>query len=459
MRLIKIVPLILVMSILAGKAAGQIFSPEASDSFGAAYNVAGGTDKVFIYNIEKYHQGRTIAIVALSEDKLTGWNFNWSVYDHNAHTYIPIPGASSGFSSTLDTLTVSSGYQVTMTKGSVTSVYRVWLVFNDFQVEITNKDAENKLQFGYYNCSSLDLRSDTTAYPSYYYNPVNGNRIKIVNNYTIRWTTDNPEAGIPPSKLITRVSNPPFEDTWYKVNVTDRFKLVRIDSVFYVSIQSNAEFTTQPTYVPLDSAGYPGKNYKMYYKDDILSAPGKYKFDISASKNSVSYELNFGDGEILVTDTAGTDIEHEYKKPGSYKVTLTTKSDKPYECVDSVNADPDLVLKYGVFGLPNVFSPDHEYTLENYETSENDIFRSEDVSVVTIEITIFDRAGRKMHEYSGDIRDWKGWDGNVMNSSRKAPEGVYYWAVSTLIYFKNPDPNDPPIKKEVYSGFFHLYRQ
>ena len=76
--------------------------------------------------------------------------------------------------------------------------------------------------------------------------------------------------------------------------------------------------------------------------------------------------------------------------------------------------------------------------LKIYE-AENDIFRSGDVSVVTIEITIFDRAGRKMHEYSGDIRDWKGWDGQVMNSSRKAPEGVYYWAVSTLIYFKDPD--------------------
>lgn len=454
MRLIKIVPLIVIMSILCAKAAGQIFSPEASDSFGAAYNVAGGTDKVFIYNIEKYQQGRTIAIVALSEDKLTGWTFNWSVYDHNAHTYIPIPGASSGWSSTLDTLTVSSGYQVTMTKGSVTSVYRVWLVFNDFQVVITNKDADNKLQFGYYNCSSLDLRSDTTAYPSYYYNPVNGNRIKIVNTYTIRWTTDNPEAGIPPSKLITRVSNPPSEDTWYKVNVTDRFKLVRADSVLYVSIQSKAEMAA-PVYVDLDSANYPGKMYQLYYDKDSRSAPGRYKFDISGSKNSVSYELKFGDGEILVTDTAGSAIEHEYQKPGKYTVTLTTKSDKPYECIDSVNADPEPELKYAIFNLPNVFSPDGGLTTENLHN--NNVFRSEDISVVTIEITIFDRAGRKMHTYSGDIRDWKGWDGNVMNSSRKAPEGVYYWAVSTLIYFKDPVKDD--IKKEVYSGFFHLYRQ
>jgi hypothetical protein len=458
MRLIKIAPLLFVMCILAGKAAGQVFSPEASDSFGAAYNAAGGTDKVFIYNIEKYQQGRTIAIVALPEDRQTGWNFSWAVYDNTANTYIPIPGVTSGWSSALDTLTVSAGYQVTMTKGSVTSVYRVWIVFNDFQVVITNKDTENKLQFGYYNCSSLDLRSDTTANPSYYYNPVNGNRIKIVNSYTIRWTTDNPQAGIPPSRLITRVSNPPSEDTWYKINVTDRFKLLRTDSVFYKSIQSRAEMAA-PQYLELDSSNYPGKNYQMYYSpandDKNKSAPGKYRFDISGSKNSVNYEIKFGDDSVMVTDTASASIEHEYQKPGTYHVTLITKSAMPYECVDSVNAD--VSLGYGIFLMPNVFSPDQEYTLENYKDAQNDIFRSEDVSVVTIDITIFDRAGRKMHEYSGNIREWKGWDGQVMNSSRKAPEGVYYWAVSTLIYFKDPVKDN--IKKEVYSGFFHLYRQ
>jgi len=453
MRLKKIVPLILVMIILVVPAAGQIFSPEASDSFGAAYNAAGGTDKVFVYNLEKYKQRRTVSVVAVSDDRLAGWNFDWAIYDPNADTYLPIPGTTTGWSSVLDTVSVTSGYQVTMTKGSVSTVYRVWLIFNDFQVTITNKDAENKLQFGYYNCSSLDLRSDTTAFPSYYYNPVTGNRIKIVNNYTIRWTTDNPEAVTPPSKLITRVSTPPSEDTWYKVNVTDRFKLLRTDSVFYESIQSQAKMST-PVYVDLDSAGYPGKNYELYYNTGIKSAPGRYRIDISGSKNSLSYKIDFGDGEILETDTAGTAIEHEYKKPGKYKVTLTTKSDKPYECIDSVTAEAELV--YALFQLPNVFSPDGGLTRDNLHN--NNVFRSEDVSVVTIDITIFDRAGRKMHTYSGDMRDWEGWNGQVMQSDRKAPEGVYYWVVSTLIYFKDPVIKDP-ITKELYSGFFHLYRQ
>ncbi|HSN49674.1 MAG TPA: PKD domain-containing protein, partial [Bacteroidales bacterium] len=230
---------------------------------------------------------------------------------------------------------------------------------------------------------------------------------------------------------------------------------------FVVSIQSKAEMTA--SYVSLDNKGYPGKNYEMYYKGDreSASAPGRHSFDISGSKNSTSYELKFGDGEILVIDSAGTAIEHEYQKPGKYTVTLTTKSAKPDECTDSVTTEAE--LKYGVFALPNVFSPDQDYTIDNYESGQNDIFRSFDISVVTIDITIFDRAGTRMHTYSGDIRDWKGWDGRVKNSDREAPEGVYFWVVTSMIYFRNPETNPNPdqneITKEDYSGFFHLYRQ
>ena len=64
-----------------------------------------------------------------------------------------------------------------------------------------------------------------------------------------------------------------------------------------------------------------------------------------------------------------------------------------------------------------------------------------------------------MHTYTGDIRDWKGWDGRVKDSNREAPEGVYFWVVSSLIYFKNPEPANKDITKEDYSGFFHLFRQ
>jgi gliding motility-associated-like protein len=401
------------------------------------------------------------SILAVSPDRQTGWNFQWAVYNQVDSLYSALTGSFNGESSVLDTISVSSGYQVTMAKGAETYIYRVWIVFNDFQVEITNKDAENNLLFGYFNCSSLDLRADTTLVQCYYFNPDNGVRINIFNNYSIRWTTNNSAASIPANRLITRVNSPPSEDTWYFLNLTDRFKLVRGDSVFYKSIQSDAKISGE--YINLsDSSEYP-LSYKEYYNDgsgssaeENRSAPGKYRFDISASRNLVSYKIDFGDGEIAEADTSASEIVHEFKKPGTYKVVLTTKSDRPYECTDS--ATVDATLAYGKLLLPNVFTPNNsgDNDILNIEGS-NDIFRSEDVSVVTMDIAIFDRAGRKVHAFSGNIRDWEGWDGNVMHSNREAPEGVYFYVITALFYYKNPVKD--PITSKMYKGFIHLYRK
>ncbi len=88
--------------------------------------------------------------------------------------------------------------------------------------------------------------------------------------------------------------------------------------------------------------------------------------------------------------------------------------------MDTVNTEAGPVLKYGVFNLPNVFTPDQEYTIENFDKGGNDIFRSEDISVVTIEITIFDRAGRKMHDV---CRRYKGLERLGRKCNGFKPEG------------------------------------
>jgi gliding motility-associated-like protein len=453
MRLYSKLSLMILSLVFPGFVRAQIYSPAASDSFAAVYNPPGGTDEVFVYNRPEYRGELTVSVIAVSTGRQTGWDFQWAIYDSTLKSYTNLPGTSNGWFSGIDTITLSSGYQVTMTQGDSTHVYRVWIVFNDFQLGITNKDSENKLLFGYYNCSSLDLRAVTTPVPIYYFNPVTNARINIYNNYSVRWRTDNPEAGIPANRLITRVNSPPSEDTWYFLKLTDRFKLVRSDSVFYKSIQSDAKISGQ--YVNLsDSVEYAGHDYGLYYSDNDKSAPGKYKFDISGSQNSASYAIDFGDGEILELDSAASNIVHEFKKPGTYKVVLTTKSDKPYECADSANYEAELV--YGKLAFPNVFTPNNDGDNDQLTLHGNDLFRSEDVSVVTIEIMIFDRAGRKVHSYSGNMRDWEGWDGRVMKSNRDAPAGVYYYVISAIFYYK--DPIKDPINKRVFKGFFHLYR-
>jgi gliding motility-associated-like protein len=459
MDLKRVITILLIFFVIADKIDSQIYAPAAKDSFAPAYNPPGGTDKVFVFNKPVYQGDMAASIIAVSVDRSTGWNFQWSFYNRITQLYEPLPVSDSGWLSEIDTITVSSGYQVVMSKGAANYVYRVWIVVNDFTVNITNKDVENKLLFGYYNCSSLDLRADTLPVPIFYYNPNTKARIKVYNNYTIRWRTDNNEASTPASKLITRVNNPPSSDTWYFLTLTDRFGLKRSDSVLYESIQSDAKLTG--TYVNLgDSVEYPGKNYKYFYNDGLASeeyrsAQGKYRFNFSASRNAVSYKIDFGDGEVFESTSDSLEVVHEFKKPGNYKVVLTTKSKQPYECLDSMSVDAKLV--YAGFSLPNVFSPnsDGENDLLTFYDNNN-VFRSGDVSVISIDITIFDRAGRKMHTYAGDIRDWSGWDGKVMNSNREAPEGVYFYVITLLFAFED---ETKPIGDNVLKGFFHLYRE
>lgn len=442
--------------ILAAKAMPQIYAPSANGAFSANYNSIGGTDSVFVFNTTEYQGAVSASIRAESVDKTTGWNFQWAVYNSSTGNYVNLPALPTGWFSEIDTITLSSGYRVEMTKGGSTYIFRVWIAVNDFNAAIINKDAEDKLQFGYYNCSSLDLIANTIITPLTYYNPNNNTLQTFIRSLTIRWTTDNPEAVTPSYFLITRVNNPPSSDTWYFLSVKDNFQLNRKDSVFYESIQSEANLSG--TYVNLsDTAEYPGKNYGNFYSDNILSAPGKYRFDISGSRNMAGYSLNFGDGTILNSGTDTLVRVHEFLKPGNYKVVLTTKSGIPYECLDSVSyiAQLDFADKEN-FSFPNVFSPNADGENDTFTLHENNVFRSADVSVVAIEISIFDRSGRKVHQYSGNIRDWEGWDGLVMNSNRQAPEGVYFYIITVL---KAWEDNTDPINRDIMKGFFHLYRE
>jgi len=440
---------------LAASAAGQIYVPAAADSVLSAYSLSGVKDVVYIVNVPEYEGNLNVSMVAMAPDRTGGWTFTWARYNTAANNYSSLPGSPSGASSTIDTVSVSSGYRVIMSKSGTTLTYRVWVLFNDFNVVITNKDAENKLEFGYYNCSSLDLRADTVLNPLRYYKPATDSVFTLSGFYTIRWTTDNPDASSPSSRLITRVYDPPYNDTWYRLRLTDRFGLVRTDSVFYESIMPKASVSAG--YVSLgDTSEYPGKPYVYYYDDDIMSAPGKFRFDISGSRNATSYQIDFGDGDFYESSIFNDDeVVHEYLHPGIYKAKLTVKGGLPFECTDSTSVTAELA--YASFSLPNVFTPNDDGdndVLSLYDN--NNVFRSVDASVTFISITIFNRAGLKVHSYEGNIRDWPGWDGLIKSSNREAPEGVYYYVISMFNAFEN---KDNPVGKNSMSGFFHLYRE
>lgn len=456
MRLRIVFHFIFILTVISIRIQAQVFAPSANDSSIAFY----GNDKVFVFNKPYFKAPLKAAVFAVPPDGTDGWVFQWSIYSSKDSIYIPLPGSGAGNISVLDTISVTSGFQVDIIKDTIINTFRAWIIVNDLDVKILNKDENDTLLFGYFDCKSLDLHADTAKSRTYYFNPATNQKFDPGHNYVIRWTTDNAEATTPASRLRTRVNDPPWKDTWYILTVSDRFGLTRRDSVIYKSIQSKAEIVA--TYIALtDTSVYPTREewFEDFYRyeEGRKSAPAIYKFDISGSENFAKYEIVFGDGDTLKMGNDTVEVHHEYEKPitGNYNVILTTWSDPPFACMDTAVPETAVEVDFARetnFNMPNVFTPGKG---ENGVYMPGGLFRTNDVSVIFIDITIFTRTGLKVHQYEGNIRDWKGWDGTIMNSGREAPEGVYYYVITRFNSYQ--DSNDP-ISRKLMNGFIHLYR-
>jgi len=444
----------------------QLSSPDKVSAFKAAYSSNPGTDSVFVFNRPEFNAINTITLRATSTDLTAGWGFIWSVYNETTRKYDMVPKADAGISSTIDTISVSSGYRVIMTKGAESDTFRVWILFNDFTVMVTNKDGSGTVLSGDRNCKSVTLIADTLVFPLVYPEPGTNNQYDIVNKYHFRWKADNDLSDDPSgTSFIGRVYSPPFRDTWYTVTVTDDFQLSRTDSVFCPAIASKAFMEAKPVYLS-DTTVYPGKFYSYYYDTIPVSAPAKFRFDLSGSENSIWYKIEFGDSSVYETESDSIEIVHEYELPKNYTAILMTRSPKPYSCPDSFLVENKIELEVDtVLILPNVFTPngdlrnDIALLYDPAAESPNNVFRSTDVSVYFIDITIFDRIGKKVHQYSGNIRDWMGWDGNVMGSNREAPDGVYFYSLTWVFYGTSEDDKELHRMEKTSKGFIHLYRE
>jgi hypothetical protein len=464
----------------------QLYAPDADYSEQVTYDTPGSTDSIYIFNVPRFGNSVNVTIEALSPDNTDGWEFLWSFYNSNTAHFIPVDTVT-GSSSAIDTISTSAGYQVIISKEEISDTFRAWVFINDFNVEITTRDDSGKVPSIYFSCEFLDLEAEVAGTNLIYYVPGRIDTvIYVYNSYSdINWTVEN-ESGSgskPRPELDPRITDLPYEDTKYIITVRDRFNLERSDTVLYESIQSRAEF--DKTYIKLTDREYYPEQYGLFYGEnyDYISAPAKYKFYNTNSKNTATYIIKFGNGDDTTFYNSDDTIIYEYIYPGDYNITFITKSEKPYECIDSSNTEitidePSMgTYSAGEEGnepplLPNVFTPNEDGfgdVLRLYQEgdggnsadiSANNLFRSSDVSVYEIDIVIFNRYGNKVHEYHGNIRDWKGWDGKIMGSDRNASEGVYFYVIRRIIAVE--DWEDKKLKKynkELYSGFVHLYRE
>ncbi|MBN2612206.1 MAG: gliding motility-associated C-terminal domain-containing protein [Bacteroidales bacterium] len=440
----------------------QIYSPDPH--FSDTVNYFPGKDSVFVFNQPNYGDRISITLASVSPDSANDWAFAWYKYDTVLLDYTMV-FAHSGMKSEIDTITTYNGYRLIRSKGAYRDTAMVWVLFHDYNVKITTKDSAGNIPVLNTTCSSTTIRAATPEKRYRYHIPGVDSVVTEITEYDMAWEKDIEEGGLPTKSFTNAVVlNLPYENTMYTMTVTSRkFKLERKDSVNYIAVKSKADIGVDHILLS-DLNYYPehyGKNYGEKYDPlDGKSAPTKFKFYNKESKNAASYKLKFGDYNNA--DTVFYNIEdtiiYEYLYPGKFTATLYTYAPKPRECEDSsileITISNPVIGEKDSLKLPDVFTPNGD--------GYNDVFRTYDVSVYNCTIIIFNRYGQKVHEFSGNIRDWTGWDGKIKNSNREASEGIYYYVIDQILAFEYSE-KDKRVQYKEYddkqkTGYVYLFR-
>ncbi len=129
----------------------------------------------------------------------------------------------------------------------------------------------------------------------------------------------------------------------------------------------------------------------------------------------MDYQWDFGDGDVSTSENP----LYRFAEEGEYLVTLTAW-DANFACPDTATLLLRIIYDGAVF-IPNAFSPNGD--------GSNDVFFFYGEGIREVEVTIFDRWGRKIAILNSPA---DGWDGRMLNGGI-AQEGVYvYKMVGTL---------------------------
>jgi len=367
-------------------------------------------DPVFIYCNDSGSQKGTL--VAASPGGTGPFTFTWYQWSDITKSFSILLKTDAGvITSTADNL-AEGGYRAVVSGGYDASLTG-W-IFTD--KPYSSAKLQNR------TCDYVALNGEAAVDTFYYRNPVNGVPVKLPNGVSFLWSSD-PESTIPrPDYLLDpQTFDPPLTDVTYNLQVTDSFGCVSESSFFYESIHVKADFTLDP-------------------------AKGEAPLEVTFTDKSIrasTYKWEFGDDKDSISSLMAPP-PHIYYKPGDYSVKLTVESDM--HCIDSMRSD-NITVDPSSLDIPNVFTPDGD--------GLNDYFIVEATSLRHLNIEIYSRSGLKVYNFDGEgetLRNWKGWDGNINDSSREATPGVYFYIIMAYGW------DDIVYDDKKTRGFVYLYR-
>jgi gliding motility-associated-like protein len=407
---------LVIILFLPAFAAAQLSAPDMNAVRYTAYPSAPSVkDPVFIFcNDSGTRKGTLVA----ASPKGTGpFNFSWYQWSDISKSFSTLLKTDSGVNTSTAGNLGDGGYKVTISGGYDTNL--VGWVFVD--KPFSSAKLQNR------TCDYVALNGEAAADTFFYRNPANGIPVKLPNGVGFLWSSDPPSSIPEPDYNIDPITyDPPLVDVTYNLQVTDSFGCRSESSFFYQSIHVKADFELDPVkgQAPLEVT-ITDKSTRGY----------KYLWQFGENKDSISYLMN--------------PPPHIYYTPGEYKIKLTVESD--LHCIDSMTSEK-ITVDPSDLQIPNVFTPDGD--------GLNDYFVVESTSLRQLVVEIYSRSGLKVYDFIGEgesLRNWKGWDGNINNSSRKATPGVYFYIIRAYgwddkVYDgKYGNGNDT-------RGFVYLYR-
>lgn len=477
---------------------GQISSNTADAVKPLRYLTHTGVDQLFVFyqSHESFYPGRLTA----TGPGAGNFNFIWTKYDDLSDGFnIPIKMETSLASSTIDDLN-EGGYRVQISNGiDLDTSFVAWVMLDNFKVW-TVKDELGQVPVGESGCPG-DLNWIRIAggveldREFYYFDLQTHDTLRINNNYDMEWTSDNPDLLIPNRTNKNALAGnysiaPPYEDTWYILTATDSMGMTEVDSVFYDTKFTKAEFTVE-YWDKIVAKEQPALAWDADLTTEwnldkgSLDAPLDVRFT-NTSINGFSYTWVFLDTTFEGPELAPFEYEESDNIDYMPEFTYYT-ADKYYypylisvseeDCRDTFYLEDGIHVIAAQLNIPNVFTPNGDGT--------NDYFIFKHQSIKEFKITISDRFGRVIYRKKIDaIYEWDGWNGKVLNSNTNAPEGQYYYVIEGLGYddkeFRDPNyiekikldrqtgtggtpPTNPDAgaanqSNNLYTGWIYLFR-
>lgn len=386
-------------------------------------------------------------------------SFVWKRYDSNNKVFVSFQTDSLTNTSELTNIS-EGGYQVEITNAfDSVEVFTAWVFIDD--ITLNSIDYEN-------DCLYLQLLPKTTPnawdieYDRFVYWDISTSMHTVNNTYgksyfsNITWESSEENVTIPtPAAFNLIIESPaPLYDSQYSLKVINPF---------------GRELTAQTTIVPA-IAVQATQAIKVFEDDDWTSfTEGEgyealLEFSIASeginadsmywrlskkdySTYDYSYVIFWRDSSEFNTDEIFPDKSR--MTPGSYEIQHLVRNTQS-GCIDSITAQIEVdssMIKEDA--IPNVFSP-------SIKDGSNDVFAfispEENIrSMRSCLIRIYNRSGNLMHEYDGDPKEWPGWDGNVKDSNRLAPQGIYFFIIECVGW------DGKKFKRGPYKGTLYLY--